>query len=273
MPDAIQMMFLPLLACLVFTGIHAYLGIHILERQVIFVDLALAQIAALGMIVSLLLGHTIHGAHAYWMSVLFTLVGAGIFALTRFRKQRIPQEAIIGMVYVVSAALLILILSRFGEGGEMIRRVLTGSVLLVGPDDIKAIVLIYSAVGLLHFFCRGQFFLISQNPAEAFERGLKVRLWDFLFYLSFGFVVTSSVKIAGVLLVFTFLVMPASCAFLFSDKTPVRVMLAWAIGAAASFTGIAASFAFDLPTGESVICVFGLFVLLSGISYGVRTRH
>ncbi len=262
MIEFLHMMTLPFLACLILTGIHAYLGLHVIERQVIFVDLALAQIAALGAGAALLFGYTINGPQSYWISLCFTLAGAVIFSLTRLRKQRIPQEAIIGITYAVSAALLVLILSRSGEGDEQIKQALVGNILLVDKNEVLKIFLIYSGIGLFHAFFRKPFFLISRNPEEAFKKGVRVRWWDFLFYASFGFVVTSSVRIAGVLLVFSFLVVPASCALLFSENPKQRLAIGWGIGFLASMLGMAVSYGLDFPTGASVVCVFGLILIL-----------
>ncbi len=261
-----QIMTLPLLACLVLTGIHAYLGLHVIERQVIFVDLALAQIAALGASLALLVGHDMHSAESYWISLGLTIVGAGLFSLSRLRQQKIPQEAIIGITYVVSAAILIMVHNRCGEGDEHIRQALIGNVLLVRPEEVIKIFLIYSAVGLFHFFYREKFLLISQRPEEAFKRGMNVKLWDFLFYASFGIVVTSSVKIAGVLLVFSFLVVPAAAAVLFSQTVKGRLVLGWGIGFLASILGMAVSYFLDFPTGASVVCVFGLLLVILAVA-------
>jgi zinc/manganese transport system permease protein len=260
MAELLHIMLLPLLACLVLTGIHAYLGLHVIERQVIFVDLALAQIAALGAGTAILFGYGLDGTPAYLLSLGFTIIGAAIFSLTRFRKQRIPQEAIIGITYAVSVALLVILLSRSGEGDEHIRQALVGNILLVTPGEVLKIFVIYSVVGLFHFLARNRFLLISQDPGEAFRRGWNVRFWDFLFYVSFGIVVTSSVKIAGVLLVFSFLVVPSVCAVLFSEATRTRLLLGWLFGICASILGMLASYYLDLPTGAAVVCVFGLLL-------------
>lgn len=262
MAEFLHIMILPFLACLVFTGIHAYLGLHVIERQVIFVDLALAQIAAVGASLAIVFGLSIDSPYSYWMSLGFTIVGAGIFSLTRFRKQRVSQEAIIGIVYAVSAALLILVLSRSGEGDEQIRQALVGNILLINLKEIIKIFIIYSIIGLFHYFFRKQFFLISQNPQEAFKRGLNVRFWDFLFYVSFGFVVTSSVKIAGVLVVFAFLIVPSTCAIIFSSVARTRLILGWAIGFFVSAIGMAISYFLDFPTGASVVCAFGVTLVM-----------
>lgn len=257
MSDFFLLMWKPLVACLVLTGIHAYLGVHVIERKVIFVDLALAQIAALGATVAFLFGFHLHGPATYWFSLAATFLGAVIFSVTRMRKEKVPQEAIIGIVYAVSASLAILILSRTAEGDEEIRHMLVGNILLVtGPEIVRTTVL-YGLVGLLHWFFRSTFLLISTDPERAFENGISVRKWDLLFYLTFGLVVTSSVQMAGVLLVFSFLIVPAVGAVLFAKRLSHRLFLGWFFGVVASILGISLSFIFDLPTGAAVVCTFG----------------
>lgn len=260
MIEFFQIMALPFFVSLIFTGIHAYLGFHVIERQVIFVDLALAQIAVLGASFALILGYELDSSQSYWLSLSFTIIGAAIFSVTRFKKQRIPQEAIIGVVYAVSAAFLIIILSRSGEGDEHIRQALIGNILVVRVSEILKIAMIYVVIGFFHFCFRRQFFMISSNLEEAFQKGLNVRFWDFLFYVSFGFVVTSSVKIAGVLLVFSYLIVPSVCAMLFSDHLRTRLLLGWGTGFLASVLGIIVSYYWDFPTGASVVCVFGVIL-------------
>lgn len=261
MNEFLQIMIWPFLACLVLTGIHAYLGLHVIERQVIFVDLALAQIAVLGASIALVFGHGLDSAASYWLSLSFTVIGAGLFSLTRFRRQRIPHEAIIGIVYVVCAALLLLVLNFSGEGTEQIRQSLVGNILLITPHELWKIFLIYSAVGFLHYAFRRPFLLISSDPAGAFRQGLNVRWWDFLFYATLGIVVTSSVKIAGVLLVFSFLVIPAVAAMLYAQSHRGRLIFGWMFGTVGSMAGIAVSYFFDWPTAASVVCVFAFLLL------------
>lgn len=258
-------MTLPFLACLVLTGIHAYLGMHVIEREVIFVDLALAQIAALGASLALVFGYGLDSSLSYWISLFFTLAGAAVFSLTRLKEQKIPQEAIIGITYAVSAALLILVLSHSGEGDEHIKQALAGNILLIRPQEVIKVAIIYSLVGLFHYIFREKFFLISQDPREAFKKGIRVRLWDFLFYASFGLVVTSSVRIAGVLLVFSFLVVPAVTAALFASSVRKRLVLGWTMGFLASVAGMAVSYFLDFPTGASVVCVFGILLILAAV--------
>lgn len=263
----------PFVACLILTGIHAYLGIHVVERKVIFVDLALAQIAALGTAIGAIIGFDYGGTISYTSGLAFTLVGATIFALTRMRNERVPQEAIIGIVYAVSAAAFILIMDQAPEGTEKIRGMLVGSVLFVDWATIVKTAILYGVIGVFHFVFRHKFITISLDPDKAFAEGLVVRFWDFLFYASFGFVVTSSVLIAGVLLVFSYLVVPSVCAVLFSDNFKTRLVIGWSLGFLASLLGIIASVTFDLPTGAAIVCTFGLLLILSGIVRYVMPNH
>ncbi len=269
MTEFLGIMTIPFLACLVLAGIHAYLGLHVIQREIIFVDLALAQIAILGGSLGILMGVALHSAQGYWLSLGFTLVGAAIFSVTRYRRPRVPQEATIGITYAVSAALMILILSRTGEGDEHIREALVGNILLVRPDEVVKIAVIYALIGLFHFVFRKNFLLISKDHAEA-SKTLNVRFWDFLFYASFGIVVTSSVAIAGVLLVFAFLVIPAACAILFADRVKTRLLIGWTVGFLGSVAGIMFSYFLDFPTGASVVCTFGgMLVALSFVKWVV----
>lgn len=259
--EFISYMAWPFLACLVLAGIHCYLGLHVIERQVIFVDLALAQIAALGCAAALMVGFEHDGPQAYWLSLAFTVGGAVVFSLCRFREQKIPQEAVIGIVYAVAASAMVMFLSRSGEGDEHIREALVGNILLVQPAELVKMLILYALVGLFHFVFREKFLLISRQPPEAYARGWNVRFWDFLFYASFGVVVTSSVRIAGVLLVFALLVIPASVAVLFAKTIRVRLIWGWMIGAAGSLLGMALSYFGDFPTGASVVCALALILV------------
>jgi zinc/manganese transport system permease protein len=255
----------PFVACLILTGIHAYLGIHVVERKVIFVDLALAQIAALGTAFGVILGFEYGDTQSYLSGLGFAVVGALILAFTRMRDERVPHEAIIGIVYAVSAAAFILLMDRAPEGAEQIKGMLIGSILFVNWQKVFMTALLYGLIGIFHYIFRHKFITISVNPDEAYRQGMKVRVWDFLFYVSFGFVVTSSVIIAGVLLVFSYLVVPSVCAILFSGNFKTRLIIGWILGFLASLLGILASVAFDLPTGAAIVCTFGLILILSGI--------
>src|SRR2546426_1357865 len=216
--EVLQFLLMPFLACLILTGIHAYLGVHVVERGVIFVDLALAQIAALGATVAILLGMDPHGRSSYWISLGFTFLGAGIFSVLRMRRVRIPQEAIIGIAYAVASAAAILAMSKATGETEHLKDMLVGNILAVSAPEVGRTALLYGAIGLFHYFFRKKFLLISIDPRAAEAQGVSIRFWDFLFYASFGFVVTSSVAIAGVLLVFCYLIVPSVGAMLFADR-------------------------------------------------------
>ena len=250
-------------ASLILTGIHAYLGVHVVERGVIFVDLSLAQIAALGTTVAYLAGHDLHSGAAYLYSLGFTFLGAAIFAMTKVHRQtRIPQEAIIGIAYAVSAAVAILVMSKATQETEHLKEMLVGNILSVSWKELAKTAVLYSLVGIFHFIFRRRFLLISMNEPEAERRGWNVRFWDFLFYVSFGFVVTSSVAIAGVLLVFCFLIVPSVTAMLFSEKLGARLAIGWTMGAVVSAAGVTLSFTLDLPTGATIVGTFGAALLL-----------
>jgi zinc/manganese transport system permease protein len=259
----LEILFPAFVASLILTGIHAYLGVHVVERGVIFVDLSLAQIAALGTTVAYLAGYDLHSNGAWVWSLGFTFLGAAIFAFTRVhRKTRIPQEAIIGIVYAVSAAVAILVMSKATQETEHLKDMLVGNILSVTwPDLIKTAVL-YALIGIFHYAFRHRFLLISLDQAEAERRGWNIRFWDFLFYVSFGFVVTSSVAIAGVLLVFCFLIVPSVTAMLFSKRLGTRLAIGWSMGAAVSAGGVGLSFLLDLPTGATIVATFGAALLI-----------
>ncbi len=276
MSDILQILLWPFLASLVLTGIHAYLGLHVVERGVIFVDLSLAQVAALGTTIAFLMGADLHGRTAYFCSLGFTLIGAALFSFTRSKRTKIPQEAFIGIVYAVSAALAILIMDRLPEGSEHIKHILVGNLLAVSPADVAKMAALYSVIGVAHWFWREPFFLISTNHEEAGRRGYSIRGWDFMFYATFGFVVTSSVSIAGVLLVFSYLIVPSVTAMLFTERVAPRLLIGWGIGVAASVLGMYASYRFDAPTGATIVCVFGLLMVVLGAArklyFGVTGR-
>jgi len=275
--DLIRLMAAPFVACVVLVGIHAYLGMHVIQRKVIFVDLALAQIAALGATFGFLLGLSPHDAGAHLFALGFAIVGAAIFAATRMRHERIPQEAIIGIVYVVALATAILVADRAPEGAEHIKETLVGAILWVTWPTVGRVALIYVVIGAIHVALRRRFHQISFDPERAYAEGRWVRLWDFVFYVTFAFVITLSVSIAGVLLVFTFLVIPAVIATLFARRISVRLGIGWGVGIAASLVGMVASYRFDMPSGPAVVASFGVALLLAALlSYVVhaeRRRH
>jgi zinc/manganese transport system permease protein len=258
----------PLVACLVIVAIHSYLGLHVIAREVIFVDLSLAQMAALGSAVAVLAGREPDSPSAFLYALGATTLGAGIFSLTRTNERgRVPQEAIIGIVYVVASALAILVADRTPRGGEAIKDILVGSLLWVTWPTIGRLAAIYAVIGLFHWLLRRRFLTISFHPETAEAEGWNVRWWDFLFYLSFGIVITFSVPIAGVLLVFSFLVVPAAVAFQFTRRQGALAVTSWIAGVLASAAGLWFSFRYDLPTGPLIVCAFGVVLL---VAYGIR---
>ena len=260
--EILSFLLAPFLASLILTGIHAYLGVHVVERGVIFVDLALAQIAALGATIAILVGMDPHGAGAYWLSLAFTFVGAAIFTFARTRRSHIPLEAFIGIAYAVASATAILAMSKATGETEHLKDMLVGNILAVSMHDVVKTAVLYGAIGLFHYIFRKQFLLISTNPAQAEASGLKIRVWDFLFYASFGFVVTSSVAIAGVLLVFCYLVVPSVGAMMFADSIGRRLAIGWIMGTLVSALGVYFSVLLDLPTGATIVGTFGVVLIV-----------
>lgn len=263
--DVIHILLWPFLACLVLTGIHAYLGLHVVERGVIFVDLSLAQVAALGTTIAFLCGFELHGQGAYFFSVGFTLLGAALFAMTKGIESKVPQEAFIGIIYAVSSAAAIVIMDRLPEGSEHIKHILVGNLLAVTPHEVIKMAVLYSFIGILHYMWRRPFLAISTDLAGAASRGLSIKFWDFLFYATFGLVVTSSVSIAGVLLVFSFLIVPPVTAMLFLSQVGPRLVFGWTMGVVVSVVGMFISYKLDAPTGAAVVCTFGATLVLLGV--------
>jgi len=247
----------PFVASLILTGIHAYLGVHVVERGVIFVDLALAQIAALGATVAIVVGMDPHGRGSYWISLGFAFLGAAIFALARTRRGHIPQEAFIGIAYSVASAMAILLMSKATGETEHLKDMLVGNILAVSWAEVRMTAILYAVVGIFHYVFRKKFLLISMNHDQAESLGVNVRFWDFLFYASFGFVVTSSVAIAGVLLVFCYLIVPSVGAMLFADRIGPRLAIGWTMGTLVSALGCYLSVQLDTPTGATIVVTFG----------------
>jgi len=250
-------------AGLILTGMLAYLGVHVVERGVIFVDLSLAQIAALGTTIAVLFGFDIHSRAAFFFSLGFTFLGAAVFAFSRVhRKTRIPQEAIIGIAYAVAAAAAILAMSKSTGETEHLKEMLVGNILSVSWAELARTAALYLVIGAFHWALRKKFLLITLDEQEAERQGLSIRFWDFLFYVSFGFVVTSSVPIAGVLLVFSYLIVPAVSAMLFSGRLVTRLAIGWGMGAIVSAAGIYLSYLWDLPTGATIATTLGAALVM-----------
>src|SRR5438552_2310649 len=258
----------PFAASLILTGIHSYLGVHVVERGVIFVDLSLAQIAALGATIAILLPFTEgdpHGPWTYWISLVFTFIGAAVFSTIRSRRARIPQEAIIGISYAVASAAAILAMSKATSESEHLKDMLVGNILAVDRPEVLKTAALYAAIGAFHYIFRRQFLAISMDHEKAEREGIAVKFWDFLFYASFGFVVTSSVSIAGVLLVFCYLIVPSVAAMLYAENIGKRLAIGWTMGTVVSALGIYLSLQLDLPTGATIVVTFGLVLILMAL--------
>lgn len=255
----------PLVALILLPGILVYLGLHVVERGIIFVDLALAQIAALGVCVAIVIGdHPGQHSHTYLMSLLFTLIGAALFSWTRFRHPRVPHEAIIGVIYVVAAAAATLVLSHSAEGDEALKSLLLGNILLVTRNEVLRTFALYAVIAGLHWVLRDRFLTNTFDEQRALRMG-RLRMWDFLFYATFGIVVTSFVQIAGVYLVFSYLIVPAVCGALLSSRVLTRLIVGWSVAFVAGVSGLLISVGWeglDVPTGPTIVCSFGLLLLL-----------
>jgi len=276
--DLIVLQFLaaPFAASLILTGIHSYLGVHVVERGVIFVDLSLAQIAALGATIAVLMpfsGGDPHHPMVYWVSLGFTFIGAALFSTLHSHRARIPQEAIIGICYAVASAAAIVAMSKSSSQAEHLQHMLVGNILAVSWHEVLKTALLYGAVGAFHYIFRHRFLAISMNRDRAAAEGISVRTWDFLFYASFGFVVTSSVSIAGVLLVFCYLIVPSVAAMLYSERIGTRLAIGWSMGTLVSLLGIWLSLRWDLPTGATIVVTFGAVLVLMAVARPLFSRR
>jgi len=264
-PVILQFLAAPIAASLIIAGIHAYLGLHVVERGVIFVDLSLAQIASLGAAIAVWQGFDPHDPAIYWMSLGFTLIGAFVFAMIKGQEANIPQEAIIGISYAVASAAVILTMSKATGEAEHLRDMLVGNILSVQWPEVYLTGGIYAVIGAVLFVFRKKFLEISQDSKAAAARGVPVRLWDFLFYSLFGLVVTRSVAIAGVLLVFCYLIVPSVGAMLWANRIGSRLAIGWIMGVVVSMLGMYFSVIFDLPTGATIVCTFGASLVLMAL--------
>jgi len=254
-----------LAASLVLTAIFVYFGVHIVRRGVIFVDLALAQVAAMGTTVAFLVGYPLEGREAYLFSLAFAFLGSVVFTFSRAREEVVPQEAIIGVVYAFAAAATILLVDKAPHGAEHIKYLLVGNILWVGWGTIRELFAVVFIVGLFHLLFRHKFSQVSFDAERARAEGISVALWDLLFYLSLAWVVTASVHTAGVLLIFSFLIVPAVCGLLLGSGLGMSLWVGWVVGAGVSLLGSLFSYGLDLPTGATIICAFGLMLLLVAV--------
>ena len=271
----LDLMIPPIVAGLVIISIHAYLGLHVIARGVIFVDLAFAQIAALGATTGFLMGVDHDTPLSLALSVGFTVVGALIFSFSRLKETVVPQEAVIGITFVVASSAVILISGFTAEGSEHIAETLTGTLIWIAWPQIIRMAVVYTILGVIYYIFRKPFLSVSLG-----ETAPRAPVWDFLFYVLFGIVISLSVPVAGVLMVFSSLVMPAVVAFLFTSRFSTALWIAWGVGAVALVTGVGASFRWDVPTGPLLVCMFGLAVVIgllirfvAGVRPGSVLRH
>jgi len=252
-----------LLVCLILAGTYTYFGYHVVRRGVIFVDLALAQVAALGASVGVLLGWGVDHfpVQNYLVSLGFTMVGALLFVVFRSRREKVPIEALIGITYAAAIALSLIVLERSATGTEDIKEMLAGAILTTPPREVLFIGILCAVVAGIHWFSRKQILAVTENHAEAREKGLNVRWWDFLFYMTFGFVVTSSVKVVGVLLVFAFLIIPAVAAMIATEGTARRIIFGWVFGVVGCVVGIETSLRLDWSTAPTIVIILLLLLI------------
>lgn len=261
MSGLVSMMGAPVAVAIVLVVMHGYLGGHVVRRGVIFVDIALAQVSAFGVALALFCGAEMGTDVAWFAGLGATFLGALLIAATRSQRAAVPQEAYIGIIYAVFSAAMILVLTQVPHGGEEINHLLVGTILWVTWPQVLKTALLYVALGAVLCWAHDRLVLISADPAAARARGLRLARWDFLFYAVLGTVVTSSVQIAGVLLVFTLLVVPTVMACRRGCADGIRQLaFVLAVGVLAVVLGAAASYWLDLPTGAAIVCVFGLLL-------------
>ncbi len=258
-------MLLPLLACTIIVLTLGWFGLHVLEREVIFVDLALAQVAAMGTTWAVYLGHEPDSSTAFVMGLLFTAIGAATFASTRVFEERVPQEAIIGIAYAVSAAsgMLLIHFADDPHGAEKLEHLLVGNLVWVQQADIARLAGACAVVGAFQLLFRDRFLAISHNTAMPGS----VAFWDLLFYLSFGLALTSIVAVSGVLLVFAYLVIPAVIARLLVVGVARRLLVGWAVGLGVSVAGVSVSYTH--PIGPVIVTFFGILLIATLVGYAI----
>jgi zinc/manganese transport system permease protein len=268
-----EIMFWPSAACILLPWLLVYLGLHVVQRGIIFIDIAMAQMASLGICVGVLLGYEPESVISYVMGLGVTLIGAAIFSMTAKRASQVPQEAIIGITYVVAAAAAVLLLSRSAHGNEEIRNMLVGDITVVSSAEVWKCFAVFIVVGVVHFIFRKNFLLVSFQREEAYRLQWSVRWWDFFFYATFGIVVTIFVRVAGVLLVFSYLIVPAVCAVTLARRISMRLLIGWGISLVGGIGGLFFSFWGDFPSGAAIVCTFGAFLILAPLVALLRPRN
>jgi zinc/manganese transport system permease protein len=268
-----EIMLWPSAACVLLPWLLVYLGLHVVQRGIIFIDIAMAQMASLGICLGVLLGYEPESIFSYALGLGVTLIGAAIFSVSAKRSSQVPQEAVIGIAYVVAAAAAVLLLSRSAHGNEEIRNMLVGDITVVSAAEVWKCFVVFVAVGVIHFLLRKNFVLVSFQREEAYRRGWKVRWWDFFFYATFGVVVTVFVRVAGVLLVFSYLIVPAVCAITLVRSNLARLLLGWGISLIGGIAGLFLSYWGDFPSGAAIVCTFGALLIFATLAGLLRPQN
>ena len=268
-----DVLFWPIMACVLLPWLLVYLGLHVVQRGIIFIDIAMAQMASLGICLAVLLGREPEDWRTFAIALTVTLLAAALFALTGKRASAVPQEAIIGITYVVAAAASVLLLSRSAHGNEEIRNMLVGDITVVRADEVWRCFVVFAAVGAIHYWKRRSFLLVSFDRDRAYQRGLRVRWWDFAFYALFGLVVTIFVRVAGVLLVFSYLIVPAVVAVTLTRRIALRLLIGWLVSLIGGIAGLYLSFYGDFPSGAAIVCTFGVLLALVALATLFRRQN
>jgi len=273
MEHLIQLFSQPFLVCLTMVVILGYMGIHVLKREVIFIDIALAQIAAVGAIVAHI-AFKAHGDSLFGYSIAFgfTLAASAFYSLVRRKVNQIPLEAVIGVSYAIAAAAALFLVGIAPGGHIHVQHMLAGSILWATWKDFLLCMFVFSAVGLCFYIFRQPFKEISDNYETAIKKGTKVVWWDFLFYALFGIVITLAVRIGGVVVIFAFLIIPATISALFSSSWGRRLVSSWAVGIGATITGILFADRFDFSIGSAISLFLGVALVIAGLSRIGRKR-
>jgi zinc/manganese transport system permease protein len=260
---------------IIFGIVLSYLGVHVVGRGIVFVDLALGQISSLGVAFSDYVGHgkTI-------IPILFTLTGALLMSLINIRDKRLKLEAIIGIFYALASAITVMLISKTPHGDSDIQEVLFGNILSINWEQIKIVAVIFGAIGLLHLFFYKKFFLVTRSfenhgtdeTALEFRKNKWFNFWNFLFYLSIGLAIVFAVRTSGVIPVFSFLIIPAVGAIMLSKKNSMVVLIALIVNIVGIFFGLNVSYHFDFPAGSSIVAVLGGLFLIIAIVYFIKGR-
>lgn len=266
MNEALAFLAAPTAMCLILGIMHCYLGLHVLARGVVFVDLSLAQVASFGAAIALVWDPEHRSPAGYFIALGATFVVAGLFAFARRYEEEISQEALIGIVYAMASAAVVLVLDKLAHGSEHLKEALVGQILWVGWREVVHTALIYGGVGLVHFVFRKEFWR-SSNTRQGHP------FWDFLFYALFGVVITSSTHVAGVLMVFSFLIVPAVVARLYFVTLRAQLLFGWALSAALSLIGMYVSFRSDAPVGAVLVVLFTAAPCMALVTLPFLHRH